>query len=97
MAIARTAFSLPYCWAHTEHVVEGDAHRYRMARRWPGGSSPHADMSWNHQRWPLRSVHSVRIDQNVIQAAGLPAPIGEPHALYSPGVDVAVAWFEKIR
>jgi len=133
VGVARTAFSLPYCWARAEHVVDGSAHRYRMARRWPQGSSPHADMSFrvadrladdeaddldhflsarwglvttrrsrllygrvHHARWPLHAVDGVSIDQNVIQEAGLPAPTGQPHARYSPGVDVEVAWFEKI-
>ena len=51
----------------------------------------------DHPRWPLHQVDDVSIDESVIQAAGLPAPIGQPHAMYSPGVDVEVAWFEKIR
>ena len=134
VAVARTAFALPYCWATAEHTVDGDSHRYQMTRRWPRGSSPHADMRFrvgdrlpdadvseldhflsarwglvtsrrnrllygrvDHPRWPLHLVDDVSIDQSVIQAAGLPAPIGQPHALYSPGVDVQVAWFEKIR
>ncbi len=134
VAVARTVFSLPYCWARAEHAVDGSAHRYRMTRRWPRGSSPHADMSFrvadllpddevsdldhflcarwglvterrsrllygrvHHPRWPLHSVDGVSIDQDVIQAAGLPAPTGPPHARYSPGVDVEVAWFEKIH
>ena len=133
VAVARTAFSLPYCWARADHVVDGRAHRYRMTRRWPRGSSPHADMRFSvgdriddrdvddldhflsarwglvtsrrsqllygrvhHPRWPLHAVDDVTIDQNVIQAAGLPAPSGPPLARYSPGVDVEVAWFEKI-
>jgi uncharacterized protein len=134
VAVARSVFSLPYCWAHAEHVVDGSAHRYRMTRRWPRGSSPRAEMSFrvadrlrddevsdldhflcarwalvtsrrdglvygrvHHPRWPLHSVDGVSIDQNVIQAAGLPSPTGQPHARYSPGVDVEVARFEKIR
>ena len=34
--------------------------------------------------------------QNVIEAAGLPSPVGTPHALFSPGVDVEVAWFKNV-
>lgn len=134
VAVARTVFALPYCSAAAEHGVDGDAHRYRMTRRWPRGSSAHADIRFsvgerlpeadvsdldhflsarwglvtsrrgrllygrvNHPRWPLHLVDTVSIEESVIQAAGLPAPVGQPHARYSPGVDVEVAWFEKIR
>ncbi len=50
----------------------------------------------HHPRWPLHRVDEVRIDQDVVEAAGLPTPTGDPHGLYSPGVDVAVAWFETV-
>jgi len=133
VAVARTAFSLPYCWARADHVVDGDVHRYEMTRRWPRASSCCAEMRFrvgervpddevssldhflsarwalcttrrdtllhgrvHHRRWPLHAVDDVHIDQDVIQAAGLPAPCGEPHARYSPGVDVDIAWFERV-
>ena len=51
----------------------------------------------DHPRWPLYEVDHVEIDQTVIEAAGLSTPVGQPHAMYSPGVDVEVAWFQKIR
>lgn len=50
-----------------------------------------------HPRWPLHRVEAVEIDQNVIEAAGLPSPVGEPIARYSPGVPVDLAWFEPVR
>lgn len=50
-----------------------------------------------HVRWPLHRVDGVEIDQNVIEAGGLPSPVGEPIARYSPGVRVDVAWFEPVR
>jgi hypothetical protein len=134
VAVARTVFSLPYCWARAEHIVHGGAHRYRMRRRWPRAASVRAEIGFrvaeglqadevsdldhflcarwalvtsrrdellygrvHHRRWELQTVDRVSIDQTVVQAAGLPAPIGEPHGRYSPGVDVEIAWFEKIR
>lgn len=51
----------------------------------------------DHPRWPLYEADPIEIDQNVIEAAGLPSPAGPPHSMYSPGVDVEVAWFQKIR
>ena len=50
----------------------------------------------DHPRWPLHRVDGVEIDQTLIEAAGLPTPDGAPHARYSPGVDVRIAWYEKI-
>ena len=52
--------------------------------------------SVHHPRWPLHCVNDVAIDQTLIEAAGIPSPVGPPHALYSPGVEVGVAWFEKV-
>lgn len=132
VAVARSVFSLPYCWARAEHGRDGDEHWYRMTRRWPGAGAtadmgfrvgrriPDVDVSaldhfltarWalltarrnglaygrvHHRRWPLHEVHDVRVEQTVLTAAGLPAPMGAPHARYSPGVDVEVAWFDPV-
>ncbi|RZV48314.1 MAG: DUF2071 domain-containing protein [Acidimicrobiales bacterium] len=49
-----------------------------------------------HPRWPLHHVHDVEITEDALVAAGLPSPEGKPHALYSPGVDVRLAWLDKI-
>jgi uncharacterized protein YqjF (DUF2071 family) len=51
----------------------------------------------DHAQWPLHGVDAVVIDQTLIEAAGLPRPTGPPLARYSPGVDVRIAWFERIR
>lgn len=50
----------------------------------------------DHPQWPLHRVDGVEIDQTLVEAAGLPTPDGAPHAHYSPGVDVRIAWYEKI-
>ena len=44
-----------------------------------------------HDPWPLYHARATRLDQDLIVAAGLPAPDGDPLAHYSPGVDVKVA------
>ncbi|MFC4592088.1 YqjF family protein [Sphaerisporangium corydalis] len=42
-----------------------------------------------HPRWPLRRATLVECDEDLVAAAGLPAPSGEPASvLYSPGVPV---------
>lgn len=133
VAVARSVFGLPYCWARAEHSVAGDQHHYVVQRRWPAGRHAGADIRFrvaarlaenevtaldhflyarwgmvterrrqlwhgrvDHPRWPLHRVNGVEIDQTLIEAAGLPSPAGAPHAHYSPGVDVRIAWYEKI-
>jgi len=44
-----------------------------------------------HEPWPLHEVSDVTVDQDIIEAAGLPTPIGRPLARYSPGVHVSLA------
>jgi uncharacterized protein YqjF (DUF2071 family) len=43
-----------------------------------------------HDPWPLRHASVVRLDQDVLQADGLPPPQGPPHALVSEGVEVRI-------
>ena len=44
----------------------------------------------DHPAWPLMSAEAGHIDAGVVIAAGLPAPVGEPHLLYSHGVPVRI-------
>lgn len=42
-----------------------------------------------HPRWPLHRAELIACDEDLVAAAGLPAPVGEPvSVLYSPGVKV---------
>ncbi len=50
----------------------------------------------HHQRWPLHRIDDFVVEQDVIQAAGLPSPLGPPRVLASPGVDVGLAWLESV-
>lgn len=43
-----------------------------------------------HAPWPLHHARARLVDDQLITAAGLPAPGDEPLALYSPGVDVRI-------
>ena len=45
---------------------------------------------------PVETVGGQRARQDAVEAAGLPSPVGEPRALYSPGVDVEVEWLERM-
>lgn len=45
----------------------------------------------SHPRWPLHRAELVECEEDLVSAAGLPAPVGAPvSVLYSPGVPV---WF----
>lgn len=44
----------------------------------------------DHEPWRLHTAHLQSIDQNIVQAAGLPAPTGEAHVMFSPGVSVRI-------
>lgn len=44
----------------------------------------------DHGRWPLRRARLLSLDESLVTAAGLPAPVGEPHVLFSDGVDVRI-------
>ena len=133
VAVARTVFALPYCWARAGHQVVGDRHAYRTQRRWPRSGGPSSEMTFRvggeiedhertalddfltarwalvtrrgdglrygpvqHPSWRLHRVGEVEIRDELIEAAGLPRPHGVPHALYSPGTEVAVGWLEDV-
>jgi uncharacterized protein YqjF (DUF2071 family) len=44
----------------------------------------------DHPAWPLHAAELVHLDEQLVVAAGLPGPVGEPHVMWSPGVDVRV-------
>jgi uncharacterized protein YqjF (DUF2071 family) len=43
-----------------------------------------------HQPWPLRRAQVLDVDDQLVAAAGLPPPQGEPLTHYSAGVDVRI-------
>ncbi len=56
--------------------------RRRVARAW-------------HRPWPLYRARALAVDDQLIAAAGLPQPAGEPLVHYSPGVDVRIGRPER--
>ncbi len=134
VAVARTLFSLPYCWAKATHtLVDGNPvrHRYDVDRRWPSPRGASATIEYgvgdpivpddladflsarwalvttrrgrplygrvHHPAWPLHQAIDPFVDEQLIVAAGLPAPSGALHTMCSPGVPVSVGWFEPVR
>jgi uncharacterized protein YqjF (DUF2071 family) len=51
----------------------------------------------HHERWTLHSGTLERYDDELVTAAGLPAPTGDPVVQYSPGVHVAVSVPSRLR
>lgn len=43
-----------------------------------------------HPPWPLHQGELLHLDERLVAAAGLPAPEGAPHVMWSPGVEVRV-------
>lgn len=43
-----------------------------------------------HPPWPLRRAEVAKLDESLVSAAGLPAPVGEPVVHYSDGVRVKI-------
>lgn len=48
-----------------------------------------------HPRWPLHRAGIRRLEQDLLQRAGLPEPIGDPLAHVSPGVAVRVGMWHR--
>lgn len=44
----------------------------------------------DHEKWPLYSATLLDMDDSLVTSAGLSAPRGEPHVMFSPGVSVRV-------
>jgi uncharacterized protein YqjF (DUF2071 family) len=61
--------------------------RWGLHTAWYGGRVRY--LPTEHPRWPLYRATLVCLEEDLLAAAGLPAPTGEPvSVLYSPGVPV---------
>jgi len=64
-----------------------------LSARWALGSTWAGRPIWanvDHERWPLHRARVLSVDETMFAAAGLPGPVGDPVALYSPGVGVRI-------
>lgn len=60
--------------------------RWGLFSRLPGGRTAWAPVA--HDPWPLHTAELVELSDDLVVAAGLPAPVGDPHVLWTPGVSV---------
>jgi uncharacterized protein YqjF (DUF2071 family) len=44
----------------------------------------------DHERWPLWTATLESLNDTLLIAAGLSAPVGDPHVMFSPGVSVRI-------
>ncbi|MEU6314422.1 DUF2071 domain-containing protein [Streptomyces sp. NPDC047014] len=76
-------------------VAEPTALEHFLTARWALHSEFHGRLLYlpnTHPRWPLHRAELLACEEDLIAAAGLPAPVGAPASvLYSPGVPVRFA------
>lgn len=62
--------------------------RWGLFSTWYGGRTAYAPV--DHPAWPLHTAELLDLRDDLVVAAGLPAPQGPPHVLWSPGVRVRI-------
>jgi uncharacterized protein len=62
--------------------------RWGLFSTWYGGRTAYAPVE--HPAWPLHSAELLDLSDDLVATAGLPSPVGAPHVLWSPGVDVRI-------
>ncbi|MFF0579309.1 YqjF family protein [Streptosporangium saharense] len=77
----------PLSDAERDGLTDFLTERYRLFTT-VGGRPAHAEV--DHRPWPLRRARPTRLDQDLLQAGGLPAPEGDPLLYASPGVRVRI-------
>jgi uncharacterized protein YqjF (DUF2071 family) len=82
-----------------ESVQPGPLENF-LTSRWGLVSSSRGDRLWygavEHELWPLHRAELLHLDDNLVTAAGLPHPQGEPHLLFSPGVHTTIHSLERL-
>ena len=66
-----------------------------LTARWSLYSAPRSGLPRAlafHDPWPLHRGRARRVDDDLVRAAGLPQPTGEPLIHYSPSVEVRIGW-----
>jgi uncharacterized protein YqjF (DUF2071 family) len=51
----------------------------------------------HHEPWPLHRARLIHVYDELIVAAGLPAPEGSPLVHFSPSVEVRIGWPHRLR
>ena len=71
-----------------------------LTARWALFSAPRSGLRHalaSHDPWPLHRGRVVLVRDELIVAAGLPEPAGDPLVHYSPTVEVRIGWPSRIE
>jgi uncharacterized protein len=75
-----------------QHLSELD---HFLTARWALFSAPRSGLRHAralHDPWPLHRARARHVHDELVMAAGLPEPRGEPLVHYSPSVEVRIGW-----
>jgi uncharacterized protein len=70
-----------------------------LTARWMLYSAPRSGLHRAraaHPPWPLHRASVTRLRDELVVAAGLPAPVGEPLVHWSPTVEVRIGWPRRV-
>ena len=70
-----------------------------LTARWALFSAPRSGLRHalaQHDPWPLHRGQAVELHDELVAAAGLPVPVGEPLVHYSPSVEVRIGWPTRV-
>ena len=70
-----------------------------LTARWSLYSAPRSGLHRalaHHDPWPLHRAEPRHVDDELIRAAGLPQPEGDPLVHYSPSVTVRIGWPSRV-
>jgi uncharacterized protein len=71
-----------------------------LTARWALFSAPRTGLrhaAASHDPWPLHRARAVRVEDELLRAAGLPATTDAPLVHYSPTVEVRIGWPSRIE
>jgi uncharacterized protein YqjF (DUF2071 family) len=71
-----------------------------LTARWALFSAPRSGLRHalaSHDPWPLHRGRALVVRDELIAAAGLPEPMGDPLVHYSPTVEVRIGWPSRIE
>ena len=72
----------------TDELSSWFTSRWGLFSTWYGGRTAYAPV--DHPAWPLHRAELLDLSDDLVTAAGLPAPVGPPHVLWTPGVPVRI-------
>jgi len=79
--------------ARDERILHPEPLEHFLTARWGLFTQLRSRLAYapvEHPAWPLERARIVRLDDQLVEAAGYPPPTGRPLVHYSPGVEVRI-------